>query len=118
MGKFFFKFFILSFLLLACTDNANRESHEKKKNENQEINENSIIGQWGGLGEKIPVWDIRKDSIFYYQHLKSYPYKISDNNMLINFEDSITTLRNVIVKKDTLFFTDDAGLFIKGYRFK
>lgn len=38
--------------------------------------------------------------------------------MIINFGNSSTVLKNIHVKKDTLFFVDDAGLLIKGYRFK
>jgi hypothetical protein len=77
-----------------------------------------IIGRWGGIAEDSPVFKITIDSIYYFQHGRSYPYKISGTDLTIEFPDSKTVLKNVFVSKDTLNFEDDQGLKIKGYRFK
>lgn len=111
-------FTLCIFLFTAC--NNNKENDDKQSKIINQINgvEKSIIGKWGGFGETPPVWDIRKDSIYYFQHSKAYAYKIVNNDMIINFENSPNALRNIHVKNDTLFFIDDVGLLIKGYRFR
>lgn len=118
MSKFFF---IIQCVFLFAKCHGHKEGNYLGGNKDVQSNiiiENNLIGKWGGLDEKTPVWDIRKDSIYYFQHLKVYSYEIINKNMIINFGNSSTVLKNIHVKKDTLFFVDDAGLLIKGYRFK
>ncbi len=77
-----------------------------------------FIGRWGGLGEKIPVWEINKDSIFYFERSTYYHYKLNNNNMEIDFPEGKGTLKNIRVIKDTLFFLDEGGEIVYAYRFK
>lgn len=76
------------------------------------------MGQWGGLKEDSPIWEIRRDSIYYFQHSKAYPYKIVNRDLIINFPESRAILKNISVISDTLFFSGEEGLQIRAYRFK
>ncbi len=120
MGNHFICYTVFfAFLFASCNDVEDRHNPiNKKVTESQNETESKIIGKWGGLGEESPVWDIRKDSIYYFQHSKAYAYKILNKNMHINFGNTSTILKNINVKSDTLFFIDDVGLLIKGYRFR
>jgi hypothetical protein len=77
-----------------------------------------LLGQWGGLGEDSAVLEIKIDSIYYLQEKKSYPYKIVDNDLVIERNESKGILRNISVIEDTMTFNDEQGLTTKGYRFK
>lgn len=77
----------------------------------------SLIGKWGGRAENRPMWDIRKDSIYYFDRSIAYPYKIINRDFIIYFPDHKAVLRNIKVDHDTIFFFDEIGL-VRGYRSK
>lgn len=77
-----------------------------------------LIGQWGGLGENSPVWDIRQDSIYYYNRSAAYPYTILNNDLIIYLPESKGILKNIKLIKDTLFWLDEQGLTVKAFRMK
>ncbi|HWI92826.1 MAG TPA: hypothetical protein VNT20_16230 [Flavisolibacter sp.] len=93
--------FILSF---GCLNNAS-SNHRTKL----DTLPNGILGKWGGLGESTPVFDIRNDSIYYFQEQKAYPYKMKANDMLIERNNEIGVLKNISVDLDTLIFYDELG---------
>ncbi|HEY8688533.1 MAG TPA: hypothetical protein VIM07_04800 [Chitinophagaceae bacterium] len=105
-------FLLITILLVSCseqTQSTNKLTHEDSL-------KNDLIGQWGGLGEDSPVWDFKKDSIYYYNRSASYPYRIINQDLIIYLPESKGILKNIRVVKDTLFFIDDQGLPVKGYR--
>lgn len=65
---------------------------------------NSLIGKWGGEEENSCVWEITQDSIYYYDQNKSYPYTILEKDLVIKMGESQPKLKDISVKKDTLFF--------------
>jgi hypothetical protein len=84
-------------------------SCQRAKNDHIEISradsmKNSLIGKWGGLNERTPVWKFSHDSIYYYDQDKSYPYSIIGNDLVINMGEKQPKLKNIAVYKDTLFF--------------
>ncbi len=115
---YYFIFLITQLILFVACNTAQKDADIDKISKTEDSIQNNFVGKWGGLGEALPVWDIRKDSIYYYQYSKAYAYKIINKNMVINFGNSVALLKNITVKNDTLFFIDDVGLLIKGYRFK
>lgn len=80
--------------------------------------EPNLIGKWGGLGEKSPVWNIMHDSIYYYEHSAAYPYQILDGDLIIHFPKSRGVLKHITVNKDTMSFVDEQNNTIRGYRFR
>ena len=62
-----------------------------------------LIGEWGVRNGNQPSFRIDNDSIHYYHRGVSFPYKITDNNIVID-----TPIRwgyeNVYLHKDTMFF--------------
>lgn len=58
------------------------------------------------------------DSIYYYDKSKAYPYKMINDDLIINLPASPGRLKHVFVIKDTIFFTEEQGNQVKGYRFK
>ena len=122
--KFEFRFmkailFSIMVLLIGCNDST-RNLKNKLPNNLTKIDslKNKLMGRWGGLDEASPVFEIRKDSVYYFQRSAAYSYKILNNNLIINLPESPATLINITVIKDTLFFSDDQGHSITGYRFK
>ena len=78
----------------------------------------TLNGEWGGLNEYPPVWNIKMDSIYYYDRSQAYSYKIVNNDLIINLPASKGILKNIFVINDTIFFLDEQGNQIKGYRAK
>lgn len=112
------KYIFFSTLLIFFLSCNNQDSAPTQKNLLNDSLKNSLLGKWGGLGENEPVWEIKKDSIYYYEEGKSYYYFILRGDFIIKRLNSSVALKNIHVYKDTLFFLDDQGLTIKGYRFK
>lgn len=88
--------------ILSCNTKKNELDKNKKFQTDSFLSVN-ILGKWGGLGEASPVRDIRKDSIYYFQHSKAYAYKVINKNIIIQFENSSAVLKNIKVNNDTLF---------------
>ena len=79
---------------------------------------NKLMGRWGGLGEDSAVWEIRIDSIYYFEERKTYPYKILNNDLIIERDESKGILRNISVVEDTMTFDIEEGVTATAYRFK
>jgi hypothetical protein len=103
------------FQLQSCIDRTNNNSMNENGNDSLKKN---LIGKWGGLHESMPVWNIKMDSIYYYDRAKNYSYKIINNDLIINIPGSKGVLKNIFVIKDTIFFLDEQGNQVRGYRFK
>lgn len=109
--------FIIAVLLLSCKGKSGSKNMLSSSYRTYEDSlKATLIGQWGDLDN--PAWDIRIDSIYYFEESTAYPYKIVNNDLIIDYSKSFTVLRNIYVTKDTLFFLDDQGILTKGYRFK
>jgi len=105
-------------ILLFASCNSKTSNKLTKQESKVDSLKNTLLGQWGGLGENSPVLKINIDSIYYYEENKSYPYKIVDKDLIIERLETKGVLRNISVNKDTLIFYDEQGLTTKGYRFK
>ena len=101
--------------LLGCKEMPNGKLRPETIKDSSSGLRNKLIGKWGGLGESKPVFEIRKDSICYFQQSTKYPYKIVNHDFVIFFPDHEGILRNIRVDHDTIFFYDDYGLK-RGYR--
>ncbi|MBI3137162.1 MAG: hypothetical protein HYZ15_01115 [Sphingobacteriales bacterium] len=99
------KIYLLSILFIfsAC-------KYEKNKAQNNDIakigNDSlriKIMGKWGGK-EGGPVFEIRKDSIYYYGKDSSYLYKLEGDTFSVKFNkiDSFTLFGKLRVSHDTL----------------
>jgi hypothetical protein len=110
--------YILIFLLFISCNTQNSNDKTTKKIIEVDSLKSKLLGHWGGLGEDNPVWEIKIDSIYYYQEKKTSPYQIVDMDMIIERPESKGILRNISVVEDTMTFYDEQGLTIKGYRFK
>lgn len=77
----------------------------------------TLIGRWGGSGDSLPVWEIRRDSIYYFQHSRAYSYRIVDRDMIISLLENQGKLGRIHVRKDTLFFLLHPGVEAHAIRF-
>jgi hypothetical protein len=68
-----------------------------------------IIGQWGGLDEEQPVWEIDTDSIYYFGEQQSYPCKLLGDSLMVYYKAGPFYLRDISVIEDTLLFYNDLG---------
>ncbi len=102
-------------LFISCNDQPQSNNISNKLTHNDTL-KNKLLGQWGDL--ENPMWDIRSDSIYYFERSAAYPYELINNDFIIYLPESKGILRNIRVNKDTLFFLDEQGLTVKGYRFK
>lgn len=101
---------ILSIIFISCS---NEKGGTALENENLK---RKLIGKWGGLGEEVPVFYFTADSIYYYDRLKSYSYKILNDDVIIYFPGYKGMLKRVTIVKDTMFFFDDLPDTIRAYR--
>jgi hypothetical protein len=93
-------------------------THERKIDTHIYTLNTRIIGKWG---DDSPVMRIDKDSVFFFQILKLYPYQLIDHNLIIDCSSDFgrkDTLGNVLLIGDTLGFFLDNKLWTKRYRFK
>lgn len=105
-------------LLTSCNERPKEIKTLQPNRQNVSLSlRDSLIGKWGGLGESIPVFEIRKDSIYYVQPSTAYPYKIINRDFIIYFPDHKGLLQSIRVDHDTIFFYDDFGL-ARAYRSK
>lgn len=102
--------FVLCVVSISCANDQKRTALES------EILKRKLIGKWGGLGEEAPVFYVTADSIFYYDRLKSYSYKIVNGDVMIDFPGYIGVLKRVTIIKDTMFFFDNLPDTIRAYR--
>ena len=101
-------------IFLSC----NEQNKSFQKVSSEDYIKNILIGKWGGSSDSLPVWEIRKDSIYYFEHSRAYPYKILDHNMIISLPENQGILGNIHIIKDTFFFTLHLGVEIQAIRFK
>ena len=119
MIKFMKAIFYFSIpFIFSCTEQQDSKNNSVKQLTPFDTLKAKLIGQWGGLGEDVPVWEFRKDSVYYFQQSVAYTYNIINGDLVIYFPESQGVLKNIRVIKDTLFFLDEQGLKGKGFRFK
>ena len=107
-------FLSIAGLFFSC----NEQTHSTNKLTNKDSLQNELIGQWGGLGQSGAVFDLRQDSIYYYNRSAAYFYKIINNDLIIYLPESKDIFKNIKVAKDTLFYLDEQGLNVKRYRMR
>jgi hypothetical protein len=108
-------FAILAVFIYSCIQKTAPDSGSQLVNDSLK---KTLVGKWGGLNESIPIWDIQVDSIYYYDRSKAYSYEIINDDLIINLPGSKGVLKNIFVIKDTVFFLDEQGNQVRGYRFK
>jgi hypothetical protein len=109
---------VIAFLFYVSCNTQNSNDATTKKVMKVDSLKTKLLEHWGGLGEDSPVWEIKNDSIYYYQEKKTYPYQIIGKDLVVERPESKGVLRNISVVSDTMIFYDEQGLPIKGYRFK
>jgi hypothetical protein len=93
-----FKVIICLLIIIACKDK-NQPNFEISRTDSIK---NTLIGKWGD--ESNCGWEITVDSFHNYEQDKSYPYKIAENDLVVDTGQSQFILKDVSVKEDTLFF--------------
>ncbi len=111
--------FIIVFVLISCRSN----TPGILKQSREDSLRNSLIGKWGAANkESSPLWEFTHDSMYWYNHKKSYQYTITGNDLVINSDDLRIHFTNIHVDKDTLFFGDKAtekyGIFAQTISFR
>jgi hypothetical protein len=108
---------LLMFFLIGCKEKSKVRLSVQSNVQNDCLRD-SLIGQWGELNSK-PVWNIQKDSIYYFGRSIAYPYKIINHDFVIYFPDHSAVLRSIRVDNDTMFFfLKGDPLLVKAYRIK
>ena len=96
----------------------NEQNKSTQKLSYEDTIKNILIGKWGGSSDSLPVWEIRKDSIYYFEHSRAHPYKIVGHNMIISLPANQGKLGDIHVIKDTFFFTLHPGVEVQAIRFR
>jgi hypothetical protein len=110
---------ILFFSFVACTNNPNKFPDESKKVNIQDSSslKTNLIGRWGGFNESSPIWNFTTDSVYYFEENRNYRYILKDDALTVFYKEGPFVLKNVNIKGDTLFYTDNIGI-VKAFRFK
>lgn len=110
------------FIICSCNDNSQKnDAANVRKNQSFNPLSSRLLGKWGAPGEN-PFWDIRNDSIYYYNKQVMYPYFLKGDTFLIKFpdRDTATVLGKISISGDTLklrqYYAND--FIIHFYRFK
>ena len=110
-------YFVLTLIFLACNQHDKKNTLSKKLTMDDSL-KIKLIGKWGGIREDTPIWDIRSDSIYYYDRSTAYPYKILNGDFIIDFPEPGAVFEDISVVKDTMFFIDaQAHISVRVYRF-
>src|SRR4051794_7455350 len=110
--KILYLFVIITFSI-SCISHTELSNHQTKSDSLR----NTLIGKWGGLGNK-PTFQIKQDSIYFFEQSTAYSYKIINHDMVIHYPQIEGVLRNIYVLKDTLFFSNEEGVQMRGFRKK
>ncbi len=106
----------LTLTFISCSQHDTKNKPSKKLDIDDSLI-SKLIGKWGGIRESTPVWDIRHDSIYYYDRSTAYPYKILNGDFIIDLPESKAVFEDISVVKDTMFFIDaQAHILIRAYR--
>lgn len=106
------------FWLVACNQLDISNAKATNKPNDSKLRE-SIIGKWGGSDRKIPVLEITKDSIHYFQRSTSYHYKILNDDIVFSMPDHQVIFKKIHVVNDTLIFSHPTtGVTVEAYRVK
>lgn len=108
---------LIALILFASCQN-NRADKEINLVTTKDSLVSAIVGKWGGdTGQ--PVWEIKKDSIHYYNENKSYYYLIHDKDIIVLYKEGPYMLHNIHTVNDTLFFDiNNEGMVTKAFRKK
>lgn len=105
-------------ILILVFSSCKQSSIKNKQGSLDKVNDSlisTLVGKWGArTGE--PVWEIARDSMYYFEEGKSYAYTIHSKDMVVKYKGSPFVLANIKVSKDTLFFTANYGGVIKAFR--
>ena len=82
-----------------------------KVNVDSQIDSSSkILGIWLLKGESNPTFEIRKSTIYYPEHFKSYKYKVAGDSLKIFYDDFNETFAFKLKGNDTLTLTGEDGV--------
>jgi len=68
---------------------------------------NSLLGIWIPKGSDNPAFFIRKSTIYYPEHFKSYRYKIIGDSIKIRYDGYSTSFAYKFHKNDTLVLVNN-----------
>ncbi|MBX9781005.1 MAG: hypothetical protein K2X26_11720 [Chitinophagaceae bacterium] len=77
-------------------------------NQNDNNLNKSILGIWTDGTTDNATFDIREDSIYYVDQLKTYKYFIDKDTIQINYSDLIYKAK-IEIRNDTLMFINEDG---------
>jgi hypothetical protein len=102
---------LLLCIILTCCNSSDIPKHT-----NPNSLQKNIIGKWGGAEGESAIWEIKSDSIYYFEEQKSYACRLSGDSLMVDYKEGTFYLRDITVVNDTMVFYDESGLKISGYR--
>ena len=117
MKQLYFLFFLL---ILSCNSNTIKNSVDSNLNNSiklidsnsqtdinvQKSKDKSILGVWQLVDEENPVFEIKKDSIFYIDQFTNYKYSTNENSITIFYTDNVYKGVFTLIN-DTLWIKND-----------
>lgn len=101
---------------ISCNEQPNLKNKVLNKPTLEDSLKLKLLGKWGDL--ETPGWDIRMDSIYYFERSIAYPYEIINKDFIIYLTESKGILKDIRVIKDTFFWLDEQGLTVNAFRMK
>ncbi len=131
--NFFIPYFILSFLMLSCNSEEDSTSDAEIQNQvkkdkptlKEEVEPNNmaslhlkekLLGLWTDNNSENAVFEVKEDSIYYTEQLKSYKYNLIKDSIDIVYDD-FTFEGQIQFKSDTLIMRADEYEPQKFWRF-
>lgn len=80
-------------------------------------NKGNLWGIWGNEGSENAIFDIKTDSIYYVDEMRSYKYSLVGDTIIIYYPD-YSYKSKVRIKGDTLIMDSEVNGQAKFWRFK
>lgn len=109
------KIVIVFFLFISCNQRKNNSTTNLSNPKDSLVM--TLLGKWGGRTGK-PVFEIKKDSIHYFNEQKSYYYMIHGDDMIVLYKEVPYLLKDIHIIEDTIFFTTKGAGITRGFRYK
>ena len=108
---------VIFVLFISCNQNKTETVKSALSGNTNDSLTSALMGKWGTFDGE-PIWEIKKDSLYYFSEKKSYYYLIHNKDIIVLYKEGPFMLSNIHFSKDTLFFKITHGGIVEMLRIK
>ena len=108
---------VLILLIISCNRSVNRSPQQDLSTSTRDSLISTLVGKWG-TDEGKPIWEIKKDSLYYFSEKKSYYYLLHNKDLVVLYKEAPFILTDAHVLNDTLFFKIHDSITVETFRIR